>query len=269
MNTKHRHADAAAPSGAQRAATKSAVSASAAQGAARHLRERILRVAEGRLLGSEEELMVELGVSRDTLRQAMRLLEHQGLVTIRRGVGGGFFARKPDIASVVQAAALYLRVRQATMRDVLAVERPLLLDACARAAASDDAALRTGLQDLLARVAADADWPRTMAELVAGEAEFTDWTLRLAANPVLELFLQSIHRFGLREANEALPSDPQLNAIRKNNLLRLGDAILRQEAEVAAALATRHLDQIERWLAESGGQRVFAPSPSGKATRSF
>jgi len=50
---------------------------SAAHRAAHALREDILAREDGELLGSEDELMERLGVSRPTLRQAARLLEHE------------------------------------------------------------------------------------------------------------------------------------------------------------------------------------------------
>lgn len=60
--------------------------------AASALREIIWSAAEGQLLGSEEDLTAMLGVSRPTVRQVARLLEREGLLKVRRGVNGGYFA---------------------------------------------------------------------------------------------------------------------------------------------------------------------------------
>lgn len=239
--------------------SKSPSANSAVQVTARSLRERILSLEEGHFLGSEEELISELAVSRDTLRQAMRLLEHEGLVTIRRGVGGGFFTRKLDIDSVVHTSALYLRVRKATMRDVLAVERTLMVDACRLAANSSDTALRQNLELLLERIAADTVPPASNAQLVDYDVEFVSTVLQMAENPVLELFLRSIYQFGLREASVELPLDPELNEIRRNGLLRIGEAILRKESEVAALMTVKHVDLIEPWLSKRVGTRTLNP----------
>lgn len=71
---------------------------------ARALRNDALRKPEGSLIGSEEELVERYGVSRPTLRQAASLVAQEQLVHVRRGVGGGYFTRRPDSHSVAHMA---------------------------------------------------------------------------------------------------------------------------------------------------------------------
>lgn len=74
------------------------------------LRERILAVNEERVfLGSEADLCADLGVSRPTLRQAVRILEQEQLLDVRRGVNGGFYTRRPTPEAVAEIASVYLR----------------------------------------------------------------------------------------------------------------------------------------------------------------
>jgi DNA-binding FadR family transcriptional regulator len=84
------------------------------------LRRRILSgdLEAGRRLPAEAELTATLGVSRDTLREALRILESQSLIEIRRGRGGGAVVRQPGLDSVGQYVALLLQVRQATLADL-------------------------------------------------------------------------------------------------------------------------------------------------------
>ncbi|XVQ14730.1 FadR/GntR family transcriptional regulator [Spirillospora sp. CA-255316] len=84
------------------------------------LRRRILsgELEEGRRLPPEADLTVSLEVSRDTLREALRILESQSLIEIRRGRGGGAVVRRPGLASVSRYVALLLQVRQATLADL-------------------------------------------------------------------------------------------------------------------------------------------------------
>ena len=72
------------PAGRRTAVPKAAEVAVAA------LRRRIIlgRLGEGDVLPSEDDLMAELGVSKPTLRQAIRILESESLVTVRRGAHG-------------------------------------------------------------------------------------------------------------------------------------------------------------------------------------
>lgn len=57
------------------------------------MRKDVLRLAaDGAAPRSEDELLERYGVSRPTLRQAARILEHEQLIDVRRGVNGGFLA---------------------------------------------------------------------------------------------------------------------------------------------------------------------------------
>src|SRR5436190_8995809 len=64
---------------------------------ARQVREAILGgdLAEGDMLPSEKDLMVQMGLSRATVREGLRLLEAEGLITTRPGRGGGATVQRP------------------------------------------------------------------------------------------------------------------------------------------------------------------------------
>ena len=81
---------------------------SAVDRVAQHLRELALNLPEGAYIGSEQSLAGQYLVSGPTLRQATRLLEHEGLIKVRRGVRGGYYANRPRIDAVTRAAATYL-----------------------------------------------------------------------------------------------------------------------------------------------------------------
>jgi DNA-binding FadR family transcriptional regulator len=62
--------------------------------------------------------MVELGVSKGVMREALRILEQQGLVEVRRGVGGGPRVRHPSIAEAAMAFGLFLQIAEVPVGDV-------------------------------------------------------------------------------------------------------------------------------------------------------
>lgn len=66
-------------------------------------------------LPSEAELTTHLQVSRETLREALRILESQQLVDIRRGRGGGAVVRMPGLEAVARYVALLLQLRNTTL----------------------------------------------------------------------------------------------------------------------------------------------------------
>ncbi|MFA7556174.1 MAG: GntR family transcriptional regulator [Hydrogenophaga sp.] len=63
-------------------------------------------IASGRLrpgdrLPSERELSARMQVSRNTLREALRALEHAGIIEMRKGATGGAFVRSGSSGAIV------------------------------------------------------------------------------------------------------------------------------------------------------------------------
>src|ERR1700712_3010602 len=71
-------------------------------------------IAPGERLPSERDLGVAFGVSRTTLREALRALEAQGVIEIRTGSRGGAFVAEPSSELVAAALGALLRFRSAT-----------------------------------------------------------------------------------------------------------------------------------------------------------
>jgi DNA-binding FadR family transcriptional regulator len=82
----------------------------------------------GDSLPSEMELRARFGVSRATVREALRLLESQQLVRIARGATGGARYSLPDIAMVAEHTGIYLEAHGATQHDF--TEARLDLEPC-------------------------------------------------------------------------------------------------------------------------------------------
>src|ERR1700742_5135849 len=79
------------------------------------LRAQSLQCAEGEMLGSEDDLLARYRVSRPTLRQAAALVTQEQLLQVRRGVRGGYIARRPTSRAVAHMAAIYLRTRDTSL----------------------------------------------------------------------------------------------------------------------------------------------------------
>lgn len=81
------------------------------------LRDMILtgELAANQRLPPESELATAFSVSKETLREALRILESQSLLEIRRGRGGGPVVRRPGIDAVSRHIALHLQRRQVTL----------------------------------------------------------------------------------------------------------------------------------------------------------
>jgi len=96
------------------------VSPKRAEIAAAQLRGQIIRgeLKEGDPLPPEGELMAMFGISRPTVREALRVLESESLIWVRRGGGGGARVRAPHISVAAGYAGALLQYNGATVDDV-------------------------------------------------------------------------------------------------------------------------------------------------------
>ncbi len=76
------------------------------------------RLKEGDVLPSQERLFAEFGVSPPALREAIHLLETDGLVSVRRGNVGGAVVHQPSAARTAQMISMVLQARASTPADV-------------------------------------------------------------------------------------------------------------------------------------------------------
>jgi DNA-binding FadR family transcriptional regulator len=98
-----------------------------------------VRIATGELragdsLPGEADLIKQFGVSRPTLREALRILEAQALINVARGARGGARIQLPDSRLAARHVALLLQVQGATLADVYEA-RMLIEPSAARLAA--------------------------------------------------------------------------------------------------------------------------------------
>ena len=100
---------------------------------ARDLRGLIIRgeLVPEQALPSETDLLQTFQVSRNTLREALRILESEALIQIRRGRAGGAVVQRPPLSSVVRYVSLLFQVRRTTVGDLQ--EARVLIEAPAAA----------------------------------------------------------------------------------------------------------------------------------------
>ena len=118
------------------------------------LRDRILSgdLGDGALLPKQEELLEEFGVSQPPIREALRILETEGLVTVLRGNTGGAVVRAPQPSKVAYMIGLVLQADQVGVEDV-AVALRHLEPVCAALAARRPDRAETVVAVLARRVA--------------------------------------------------------------------------------------------------------------------
>jgi len=76
------------------------------------------QLEDGELLPKEEILRKKYPASKPTFREAMRILEAEGLITIKRGNVGGSVVHIPTSSTVASTLAMVLSTRKAGIHDV-------------------------------------------------------------------------------------------------------------------------------------------------------
>jgi GntR family transcriptional repressor for pyruvate dehydrogenase complex len=88
----------------------------------------------GARLFSEGELIEQRGLSRATVRESLRLLEADGLITVKRGPRGGITVRHPDPSHISRALATLVALRDVSLRELFDFRLSIEPDAAASAA---------------------------------------------------------------------------------------------------------------------------------------
>jgi DNA-binding FadR family transcriptional regulator len=203
------------------------------------LRERILAMdSEHAFLGSEPDLCADLGVSRPTLRQAVRVLEQEQLITVRRGVNGGYYTRKPSPEAVAEFASVYLRSVHASAADLSRAQGVITLETIVLAMERGSDAELQSLVDFVAEY---------QAKSRSGERRWfhevtIDFNLLLAdiaRSPTLGLFTNILGTLGVMPLRlDAFATEKRRDEVRTFHR-KLADAIARRDADRALALARK------------------------------
>ncbi|WP_067862890.1 FadR/GntR family transcriptional regulator [Nocardia shimofusensis] len=111
-----------------------------AETVAAELRARILAGDDTYRLPTQDQLVQDFGVSYPSIREALRILETEGLVTVRRGNVGGAEVHRPDESSAAYHLGLALQGARVTLGDLAAGLRMLEPTCAAECARRDDRA---------------------------------------------------------------------------------------------------------------------------------
>jgi DNA-binding GntR family transcriptional regulator len=182
--------------------------------AADELREITLGADEGTFIGSEDDLVQRLKVSRVTVRQAARLLEREGVLRVRRGINGGYFASRPSVQMVETVVSAYLNPLGLDTRHTGGVATALWMETLRQAAGVDrDRAKQTaaGLGKVLDRVSGDAD----MREIGRLEQEIRETIFDLIDGAYIRVFFGINTAFSRQQVEAQLANTPVVEISRE------------------------------------------------------
>ncbi|UCM87169.1 FadR/GntR family transcriptional regulator [Streptomyces marincola] len=198
----------------------------------------------GSRIPTEPELVEQLGVARNTVREAIRALAHNGLLDIRQG-SGTYVVATSELAGV-----MHRRFADADPQDVAEVRSTLEAAAARLAARHRTARELSQLRTLLGR--REAAWAAGAVEqFVEADATFHMAVVKASHNEVLTALyadLGTVVRTFLRgEVGDELRPDDHVDHG------RLVAAIEEQDAEGAAAEAGSYALICRRFAVRAGG----------------
>ncbi len=192
-------------------------------------------VAQGLRTGDrlplEAAMVDQYQVSRASLREALRLLEVQGLIRLKPGPGGGPVVGTAEATHLARTVALYFHLSAATYGNLL--ETQVLIEPICAQLAAKHPDRKTEMKPFLEPAPPE------------NEAEYRDQTIgfhvvvyRLADNPVLTLLTQAVTH---------IVSD---HVVATMDPVALRPTILDEHVTIARAIAAGHADKARRLTAE-------------------
>ena len=222
----------------------------AAEVVAAELRRQIVtgRLKPGDKLHPENVLTTEFEISRPTLREALRLLESESLITISRGKHGGARVSSIDLSAAARQVGVFLQLEGATLQDVWLARTVIEPPAAALLAARRDPVAFTALEANIeeAREAAQHDLIR-YADL---SAEFSLLITRHCGSKTIHLMASLIYDIIRRQhehVTERTSSRSGVDQLRQQSIASRVKtlALLRKGTPAAAERFWRaHLEQM-------------------------
>ena len=229
----------------------------AAELLAAEIRGQIVRreLREGDTLPSESELMQRFGVSRPTLREALRVLEMESLLRIRRGSRGGAVVTLPDPAVAARGVGIILQLRGVSLGDLHGARtmiEPIAARYIAQSRDSDDVITELRrINDQAREAVEDFDrFPHCTwsfhRSLVEGANNRTVGVLIQLIADIIELAISRKYSRQMTEAEAQEQTILNKRSVKANDrLIKLLEA---RDGDGAEAYWTRHLNAVAESL---------------------
>ena len=213
----------------------------------------------GSRLPKETELAAQLGLSRNSLREAVRALSQLRVLEVRQGDGTYVTSLEPELLLESTSFVSHLLVGESAL-ELFEVRRLLEGAAAALAAARIDSAGKEALESQLERMIES----ETVEELVEADVDFHAVIARATGNTFLTSLLASLSSRTMRARMwRGREVDNALDMTRDEHR-RIYEAVVNGDPELARAAAMAHIASGERWLraqlAATGGEPPKRPA---------
>ena len=226
---------------------------------ASQIREQLTKGAlkPGDRLPSERELAEQFGLSRNTVREALRSLEMSGILEFRKGATGGAFVREGHSETVISGFSDLFRMGVITPEDLIEARRIVGVEvtrlACQRATEADLLALEQNVDASEAAMDAGENSRRVEINLA-----FHALLARAAKNPVLVILVDALIEVQSKLLQVLVPTSNSKVILSRRRLLK---HLRARDEEAAVREMQIHLTALQRhYLAQEGMKQQRMPA---------
>jgi DNA-binding FadR family transcriptional regulator len=237
---------------------------------AAQLRSRIVNgeLRDGELLPNQNQLLREFPVGRPSIREAMRILETEGLISVRRGNVGGAEVHAPSPDSAAFLLGLVMQSLQVTVND-LATALQLIEPHCAELCATrpDRASEVVPVLRLINKEMVEA---RDLMEFSHVTAHFHAAIVELCGNNTIQLVMRAFEALWATQMLQSVESayaersthEKDIRAAMGRIHERITDLIEEGDADAAGKLMFRHLEEGQSYVLDTHGERRITVTES-------
>ena len=209
-------------------------------------------ILEGKLkpgdrLPPEKELGDQFGVSKQTMRESLRALEHMGLIVMKKGSNGGAFIVEVEEHVATQNLANYLYFKNLTIGNLSELRRilePHAAKCAAERMTESDHQLLKKINDETRNHLEKEDWE----QVTQTEIQFHCLIARQTGNPILVLIMDFVENL-LDDYKKILKPD----SVFMNSVLSyhetIYEAITNHDGKTASQEMLNHILEVEKYLA--------------------
>lgn len=205
-------------------------------------------------LPSENELTQIFGVSRVTVREALRALEQYGIIEVRQGILGGAYIKEMDLDSVVRQIGNALRMTNVTFQhlaDARATLEEIILSKSIPSKMDDEVFLR--LENNIATAKLHFKKNKNRERLLAN-FEFHTMIAEMTGNPIIILMHKLIVDLSFYFFENVEPSVPMIQKTFEEHK-KIVELLKKGEFEEASCVCSEHIQEVSARIVEKSKQQ--------------
>lgn len=219
------------------------------------------RLRPGDKLPTERGMAQRFQTSRTSVREALRRLEQEGLIHIKKGINGGVFISDIDHQPAARSIRTLLELRKVSIQDITEVRlifEPMAARLAAEHATEDDIFELEEVVRKMGDAVASEELPRSY------DLRFHQIIARASGNPVLQLLAETMLEVAAKAINELNPSVETIHHVVECHNRILG-AVRSRDGEFAEKIMRDHIVDVQSRLAKHAQTRQRRPARRVKA----